>query len=209
MECKSFVWPSSLVVSAFCQRTRVSVVWVCVRLCVKHIEQTSSQLLSGQRCRRVGGWWQGGKAERERERDSKMGREGECVGGGKKDFSPSSEVNVTTNMQTQPAPSSHTAPPPFFQQQTFTFVWMSVCLSRPFAYAFVCVSALVWSYLSSLIISFVAFSFCLSCCRCVCCCCRCCLPHWVAATTKICEPNGSKNTNKNNNNTTTRATKMW
>jgi len=29
-----------------------------------------------------------------------------------------------------------------------------------------CVCALVWSYLSSLIISFVAFSFCLSCCLC-------------------------------------------
>lgn len=42
----------------------------------------------------------------------------------------------------------------------FIFVW--VRWSLPFVC--VCVSALVWSYLSSLIISFVAFSFCLSCC---------------------------------------------
>lgn len=139
VECKSFV----------------CLLCVCVcRLCVKHIEQTSSQLLSEQRCRRTGGGWGEGEADSHRERAWESGgKERER------------EIRETLPVIGSQCNNKHANTIyPHFPLRPYPLVFIFVWVRWSLPFVCVCVSALVWSYLSSLIISFVAFSFCLSCC---------------------------------------------
>jgi len=115
VECKSFVWPSSLVVSAFCRRLSVS-----VRALVCETYWANKFAASERAALPPSGWWvvRGERTDMERE------REGDCC--------PSSEVNVTTNMQTQPAPPPCPNPFPFPHLHDFMTVCVCVCWSRPF-----------------------------------------------------------------------------